>query len=155
MVYSDAEQAAEALQEFEQRWAGDALVKDKWFALQATKPGPDATLRVDRLLQNPAFSRSNPNRVRSVVGAFAMSNPTGFHANSGAGYRWLADRIIELNGINPQVASRMATAFNQLHRYDSHRQELMIKQLKRINAIADLSGDVAEIVNNALGQNQA
>jgi aminopeptidase N len=151
MVYADTPHADEALQQFEHRWAKEALVMDKWFALQATKPGPDATLRVDRLLQNPAFSLSNPNRVRSLVGAFAMSNPTGFHAASGAGYCWLADRIIELNRINPQVASRMATAFNQLRRYDANRRALMTRELQRIAAVPDLSSDVAEIISNALG----
>jgi len=86
-----------------------------------------------------------------VVGAFAMSNPTGFHAASGAGYRWLADRVIELNRLNPQIASRMAGAFNQLKRYDARRQALMTVELQRIAAIPELSGDVAEIVLKALG----
>lgn len=155
MVYADTPHASEALEQFEQRWSGEALVMDKWFALQATKPGRDAALRVDRLLHHPAFSLSNPNRVRSLVGAFAVSNPTGFHASSGAGYHWLADRVIELNRINPQGASRLATAFNQLRRYDAGRRALMTRELQRIAAVADLSSDVAEIINNALGQDQA
>jgi aminopeptidase N len=155
VVYSDSRLAEELLQQFELRWSGEALVMDKWFALQATKPGSEAASRVERLQMHPAFSLGNPNRVRSVVGAFAMSNPTGFHASSGAGYRWLADRVIELNRINPQVASRMAGAFNQLKRYDAERQAQMTQELNRIAAIPDLSGDVAEIVLNALGQNRA
>ncbi|HET6564392.1 MAG TPA: aminopeptidase N [Xanthomonadales bacterium] len=153
MVYADTTNANEALQQFEQRWAGEALVMDKWFALQATRPGSDASQQVEQLRNHPEFSLANPNRVRSLVGAFAFSNPTGFHARDGSGYHWLADRVIELNGINPQVASRMATAFNQLRRYDPERQALMVQALKRIAAVADLSGDVAEIVNNALGHN--
>jgi aminopeptidase N len=152
MVYSGSELAAGVLQQFEQRWADEALVMDKWFSLQATQPGSDAVQRVERLRDHPAFSLGNPNRVRSVVGAFAMSNPTGFHVRSGAGYSWLADRVIELNRINPQVASRMAGAFNQLKRYDANRQTLMTRELNRIAAIPELSGDVAEIVLSALGQ---
>jgi aminopeptidase N len=140
------------LQQFEQRWAEDALVMDKWFAVQATRPGTETVQLLDQLLQHGAFSLNNPNRVRSLVGAFAMSNPTGFNAASGEGYRWLADRVIELNRINPQVASRMAGAFNQLKRYDDRRQVLMTRELNRIAALPDLSGDVAEIVVNALGK---
>lgn len=155
LVYSGSERATELLQQFEQRWADEALVMDKWFSLQATQPGSDAVQRVERLLQHPAFSLTNPNRVRSVVGAFAMSNPTGFHARSGAGYHWLADRVIELNSLNPQVASRMAAAFNQLKRYDADRQALMIGELKRIADTPELSGDVAEIVSKALASNSA
>ncbi len=150
VVYSVSPLAEELLQQFEQRWADEALVMDKWFSLQATQPGSNAAQRVEKLLDHPAFSLGNPNRVRSVVGAFAMSNPTGFHASSGAGYRWLADRVIELNRINPQVASRMAGAFNQLKRYDADRQALMTRELNRIAAIPELSGDVAEIVQKAL-----
>jgi len=150
LVYSDSSLAEKALQQFEQKWQDESLVMDKWFALQATKPGADSVSRVDRLLAHPAFSLTNPNRVRSVIGAFSMSNPTGFHAATGEGYRWVADRVIDLNRLNPQVASRIAGAFNQIKRYDSARQGLMTRELKRIAATADLSGDVAEIVNKAL-----
>jgi aminopeptidase N len=155
LVFSDSALAAATLQQFEQRWADDALVMDKWFSLQAAKPGANAVQRVEGLRQHAAFSLSNPNRVRSVVGAFAISNPTGFHVASGLGYRWLADRVIELNRLNPQTASRMAGAFNQLKRYDENRQFLMTEELNRIAAIPELSGDVAEIVHNALGRDKA
>ncbi len=155
MVYANAPEADEALQHFEQRWADEALVMDKWFSLQATRPGSDASERVESLRQHPAFSLTNPNRVRSLVGAFSFSNPTGFHALDGSGYRWLADRVIELNDINPQVASRMASAYNQLRRYDAGRQALMTRELQRIAAIPGLSGDVAEIVSNAMRRNGA
>jgi len=152
LVHTGSPHTAEVLQQFEQRWAEDALVMDKWFAVQATRPGTETVQLLDQLLQHPAFSLNNPNRVRSLVGAFAMSNPTGFNVASGEGYRWLADRVIELNRINPQVASRMAGAFNQLKRYDDRRQVLMTRELNRIAALPDLSGDVAEIVVNALGK---
>jgi aminopeptidase N len=152
LVYADSALAESALEAYEQRWKEDALVMDKWFSLQAGRPGAQAVPRLQRLLRHPAFSLTNPNRVRSVVGAFCTSNHVGFHAESGEGYRWLADRVIELNAINPQVASRQASAFNQIRRYDATRQALMARELRRIAATPDLSGDVAEIVNKALDQ---
>jgi aminopeptidase N len=152
LVFSDSALAAAALEQFEQRWAANALVMDKWFSLQAAKPGTEVLPRLERLRHHPAFSLANPNRARSLIGAFAMSNPSGFHTASGEGYRWVADRVIELNSINPQVASRMAGAFNQLKRYDAGRQALMTRELHRISAAPNLSGEVAEIVSNALAQ---
>ena len=101
-------------------------------------------------MRNPAFSMTNPNKVRSLIGAFASSNPTGFHAGNGDGYRFVADRVIELNQINPQVAARLASAFNRWKRYDLQRQALMQAELKRMAAVPGLSADVAEIVGNAL-----
>ena len=111
-----------ALQDFERRWRDDALVMDKWFAMQACVPGATTVERVRQLMEHPAFSLTNPNKVRSLLGAFAMMNPTGFHASSGAGYRLHADQVIALNALNPQVAARMASAFNSWTRYDERPQ---------------------------------
>jgi aminopeptidase N len=123
---------------------------DKWFAMQAMKPGPGTLEVVQRLMQHPAFSIQNPNKVRSLIGVFSMMNPTAFHAIDGSGYRFHADRVIELDALNPQVAARMASAFNRWKRYDEGRQALMKTELKRIASIDGLSRDVSEIVNNAL-----
>jgi aminopeptidase N len=142
--------ATKALAEFERQWKNDALVMDKWFAMQATQPGHGTVNRVRELMQHPAFSMNNPNKVRSLVGAFCMLNPTGFHAPDGSGYEFLADRVIELNGMNPQVAARMVSAFNRWKRFDPERQVLMRGALERIAAQTSLSPDVAEIVSNAL-----
>ncbi|MFB3077820.1 MAG: DUF3458 domain-containing protein, partial [Lysobacterales bacterium] len=99
LVWAGASSAAAALSTFEQRWINDALVMDKWFAIQASKPG-EATIDVVRtLMEHPAFSITNPNKVRSLIGAFAMANPTGFHAADGAAYRFHADRVIELDSL--------------------------------------------------------
>ena len=119
--------------------------------MQATKPGPDTVNKVKELVQHPAFSIQNPNKVRSLIGVFAMLNPTGFHAADGSGYTFHADRVIELDVLNPQVAARMASAFNRWKRYDENRKMLMKTQLQRIAAVDNLSSDVSEIVNNALG----
>ena len=143
--------AAAALSAFEERWRDDALVMDKWFMIQACVPGAATVERVRELMEHPAFSLANPNKVRSLLGAFSTMNPTGFHANNGEGYRLHADQVIRLNALNPQVASRMAGAFNGWTRYDEPRQRLMRGELTRISAMDGLSPEVAEIVHNALG----
>ena len=103
-------------------------------------------------MEHPAFSIQNPNKVRALIGVFAMLNPTGFHAIDGSGYHFHADRVIELDGLNPQIAARMASAFNRWKRYDAVRRNLMKSELRRIAAVDTLSGDVSEIVSNALRQ---
>jgi aminopeptidase N len=101
-------------------------------------------------MEHAEFSLHNPNKVRALVGAFAMLNPTGFHAPDGSGYEFLGDRVIELNQSNPQMAARMVSSFNRWPRYDSARRTLMRAQLERVAAQDGLSSDVFEIVNNAL-----
>jgi aminopeptidase N len=151
LAWVQAPSAQAALEGFEDRWRGDALVMDKWFTIQALVPGGDTVERVRQLLDHPAFSLTNPNKVRSLLGVFSMMNPTGFHARGGAGYRLHADQIIALNALNPQGAARMAGAFNQWTRHEPNRRALMQEQLRRIAAVDGLSSDVAEIVSNALG----
>ncbi|MGD8682228.1 MAG: aminopeptidase N [Lysobacterales bacterium] len=146
----EAPAAGPALQAFEERWSGDALVMDKWFVLQATVPGPRTVDRVRELLDHPAFSLRNPNKVRSLIGAFAMANPTGFHVAGGAGYQLHAEQVIALDALNPQVAARMAAAFNSWTRYDERRRGAMKQALQRIESAEGLSPDVSEIVQSAL-----
>jgi aminopeptidase N len=150
LIFIDSPMAENALSRFEKQWTNDALVMDKWFIMQAIKPGHETVKRVKDLMNHPAFSIKNPNKVRALIGVFSMLNPTGFHAPDGSGYRFHADRVIELDGLNPQIAARMASAFNRWKRYDSNRQSLMKKELSRIALADQLSGDVSEIVNNAL-----
>ncbi len=150
LILADSKQSETALSNFEACWKDDALVMDKWFIMQAIKPGHGTVQTVKRLMQHPAFSIRNPNKVRALIGVFSMLNPTGFHTADGSGYTFHADRVIELDALNPQVAARMATAFNRWKRYDEKRQALMKEQLQRIAARQGLSGDVMEIVSNAL-----
>jgi len=150
LILADSARAEAALASFEARWGADALVMDKWFMLQAIKPGSNTVNTVRKLMDHPAFSMQNPNKVRALIGVFSMLNPTGFHAADGSGYRFHADCVIELDGINPQIAARMASVFNRWKRYDEDRKRLMKRELQRIASGADLSGDVAEIVKNAL-----
>ena len=150
LVWVEAPVAEAVLQAFEERWRDDALVMDKWFSIQASIPGKRTVERVRKLLDHPGFSIAKPNKVRSVIGVFSMMNPTGFHAADGSGYRLIADQIIALDALNPQVAARMAAAFNPWTRYDDRRQSLMKSELERISALDGLSPDVSEIIHNAL-----
>jgi aminopeptidase N len=102
------------------------------------------------LLDHPAFTLANPNRVRALIGAVAMANPTGFHRPDGAGYRLLADRVLEIDPRNPQVASRLAQSFGRWRRYDRSRQAQMRGELERILAAPKLSRDVFEIASKSL-----
>ncbi len=141
---------ATCLDSFYQQWQNEALVIDKWFSLQASSSNPDTFSVVQSLLQHPAFDLRNPNRVRSLIGAFSQANPLHFHAANGQGYQFLGDHIIALNTLNPQVASRMLNALTSWRRYDADRQALMKTQLERIIATDAVSKDVYEVASKSL-----
>ena len=144
-------EAEAALGTFYDRWKDQPLVLDKWFTMQSVSPRPGAPARVAKLMQHADFTFANPNRLRSVVGAFAMANPVGFHDDSGDGYRLVADTVLELNKLNPQIAARIVSSFNNWKRYDDGRQALQRQQLERIRNSEGLTKDVFEIVSRALG----
>lgn len=149
-VHHKTEGHHELLQAFNSKWQDNALVMDKWFIMQATSPAFGALENVKELMNHEAFSLENPNKVRSLIGAFAANNLLHFHQDSGKGYAFLADQVIALNTINPQVASRMVSVFNTWKKFNKSRRELMVEQLKRIRDIDSLSPDVFEIVDKAL-----
>ncbi len=138
-----------ALSDFYKKWHQDPLVLDKWFTLQALSKLDNTLDNVEQLTNNRSFSISNPNKVRSLVGAFCSGNHVRFHDSSGAGYRFLADKIDQLNTINPQIAARLVSPLINWRRYDARRQELMQRELDRILAIKNLSSDVYEIVSKS------
>lgn len=142
--------AARCLAHFEARWHDDPLVLDKWFSLQAMSPAPGALTRVQALMRHPVFSLSNPNRVRAVLGSFANGNPVHFHARDGSAYRFIADQVLELDAINPQIAARLAGSLSRWKRYDAGRQASMQECLCRIETRPGLSRDVLEIVSRSL-----
>ncbi|MEN8260007.1 MAG: aminopeptidase N, partial [Pseudomonadota bacterium] len=150
VVNSHNPQKANYLDGFYRRWQSEPLVIDKWFALQATSHMPGALDYVKRLLGHPAFDLRNPNRVRALIGAFSQGNALHFHAADGAGYVFLADHVIALNDLNPQVASRMLGALTHWRRFDSRRQALMKAQLERIVATPNISRDVYEVAAKSL-----
>lgn len=139
-----------ALGQFYENWQDDALVMDKWLTMQAVSALPTTLSQVKELMEHPVFSIRNPNKVRSLVGAFCRANPVCFHAADGKGYEFLADQVITLNEINPQVAARLLGGLSQWKRYDAPRQALMKSQLERILALPNLSKDVFEIASKTL-----
>jgi len=146
----DAGKGADALATFEARWQGDALVMDKWFMMQVAHAEPgEAAATAERLTAHPAFNMKNPNRFRAVFGALAM-NAAGFHHASGAGYDLLADWLIRLDPLNPQISARMSSAFETWKRYDADRQELIRAALERIIDSDGLSRDTGEMVSRIL-----
>ncbi|MDO6459219.1 aminopeptidase N [Granulosicoccaceae sp. 1_MG-2023] len=140
------------LADFYQQWKGNRLVTDKWFTLQAISQRESAVDDVIALTAHPDFELGNPNRVRSLVAAFAMSNPLRFHQADGRGYVFLADYIIKLDKTNPQLAARLVAPLSRWRRYDEARQSLMREQLARIKDSGKLSPDVFEIVQKSLGK---
>ena len=142
-----------ALASFEQRFSEDPLVLDKWFALQASIPEQETLDRVKRLMKHPGFSMRNPNRVRSLIGSFAMSNPSQFNRSDGAGYFFLRDTVLELDSTNPQVAARLLGALKTWRLLESNRRGLAAQCLKDIAASKKLSPDLQDIVTRALAEN--
>ncbi len=136
---------AAELAAFEAKWRDDRLVMDKWFAVQVAMAAPGAVAdTVNRLTGRPDFDIRNPNRFRAVFGALS-GNHAGFHHESGAGYRLMADWLIRLDALNPQTAARMSTAFETWPRYDADRQAMMRGKLARILASPGLSRDLSEM----------
>jgi aminopeptidase N len=153
LAYSKAEKgiiyAEQALEEFYEQWQHEALVVDQWFITQALRPHADTLDKVKRLLSHKAFSLKNPNKVRSLIGAFCGQNHVNFHKLDGSGYEFLADRVLELDALNPQVAARLLTPLTRWKKYCSERQALIQAQLQRIKSAGDLSRDVFEVVEKS------
>jgi len=139
-----------ALATFAEHFKDNPLVMDQWFSVQAGSTLPGGLARVKALMQHPAFTLKNPNKVRALIGAFAQQNLVNFHAVDGSGYRFLADLVIELNALNPQIASRQLSPLTRWRKYDPHRQALMRGELERILASGALSSDVYEVVSKSL-----
>ena len=138
------------LQSFRAQWSADRLVMDKWFGIQAALAAPQqAASKVKALTEDADFNWKNPNRFRAVMGAFA-GNAAGFHAKNGSGYALLADWLIKLDDVNPQMTARMVSAFDSWKRYSPTRQNLMRAALERIAAKPALSRDVTEMVGRIL-----
>ncbi|MGI9488190.1 MAG: aminopeptidase N [Geminicoccaceae bacterium] len=147
---SDHPGRSDALGSFYERWQNEALVIDKWFTLQAMPQRKDSLDQVRKLKTHPAFTMTNPNRVRSLIGVFAMANATGFHRKDGEGYRFLADQIIELDPLNPQIAARIMGVFGRWRRYDDARQAIMKGEIERILSMPELSRNSHEVATKSL-----
>lgn len=150
IVHNNHPAKTACLEKFYAQWQNEPLVIDKWFALQASSPAADTFETVKILRSHSAFDMKNPNRVRSLIGAFSQTNPVHFHAKNGLGYAFLGDAILELNALNPQVASRMLTPLTAWRKCDETRSELMKMQLQRIINAPDISKDVFELASKSL-----
>lgn len=139
-----------ALASFAEHFKDNPLVMDQWFSVQAGNTQPGGLERIQHLMQHPAFTLKNPNKVRALIGAFANQNLVNFHRADGAGYRFLADQVIVLNKLNPQIASRLLAPLTRWRKYDAGRQDLMKTELERILASGELSSDVYEVVSKSL-----
>jgi aminopeptidase N len=149
LIQARAPAAEGALQRFYDEFSKDALVIDKWFAMQASSPSTDvATVRA--LMKHPAFNLKNPNRARSLVATFCMANAVQFHVPDGSGYAFWAEQVTALDALNPQIASRLARAMDRWRRFAPALQVHMQKALKQVNGLKKLSNDVREVVSKAL-----
>jgi aminopeptidase N len=145
----DAPEREQALGTFYDRYQADPLVIDKWFAVQASAQRPDTVEKVEKLAAHPAFNPANPNRLRSLAGAFGM-NQWAFHDSSGRGYTFLADLILKADKLNPQVAARLVPPFGRWRRFEPKRAALMRAELERMLATPGLSKDLYEQVSKSL-----
>ncbi|WP_297956879.1 aminopeptidase N [uncultured Neisseria sp.] len=137
------------LAQFADKFSDDALVMDKYFVLVGLSRRSDTLQQVQTALQHPKFSLENPNKARSLIGSFSRNVPH-FHAQDGSGYRFIADKVIEIDRFNPQVAARLVQAFNLCDKLEPHRKNLVKQELQRIRAQEGLSKDVGEIVGKIL-----
>ena len=145
-----APDAAQCLEQFYQQWSHESLVVNQWLGIQAACDNDTALEKVKALMQHPAYDNTNPNKVRALIGGFCMRNAPQFHAVDGGGYQLLADEVIRLNALNPQLAARMLAPLAQWRRYCAPNSGLMQSALERIAAQRDLSKDVFEVVNKSL-----
>lgn len=143
-------EAESALQAFYQQWQAEPLVVNQWLAVQAGSAEYGSIDNINKLLAHEAFDIKNPNKVRSVIGVFAGQSLVNFHAEDGSGYQLLADHIIVLNSLNPQIASRLVAPLSKWRRYVPALGQKMKDQLQRIMAQEDLSKDVYEVVSKSL-----
>ncbi len=148
--HTESPQREAALEDFLARWRTDGLVLDKWFALQAASTVGDSLARVTALLEHPDFDRRNPNRVRSLIGVFCHGNAVGFHRPDGAGYRFLADQLRQLDPQNPQLAARLATVFRRWRHHEPRRRALMEGTLRELAESPALSPDLYEVISRSL-----
>lgn len=138
-----------ALRQFYREFKKEALVIDKWFALQAMAPAMDVN-SVRKLMQHPDFTLTNPNRARSLIFSFCNNNPAQFHASDGSGYAFWAEQVIVLNAINPQIAARLARSLDRWRRYAPAQQKKMQHALQKVAKTKKLSEDVGEVVTKSL-----
>ena len=151
LTHTNIPQRKEALEAYLERWREDPLAMDKWFTLQALSHRESTLEEVQSLLEHPSFDVKNPNKVRSLIGAFCHTNQVRFHDPSGRGYRFLSEQVLKIDRMNPQIAARLLGAFSRWRQFNAARQSLMQSELQRILATTGLSKDTYEIASKTLG----
>lgn len=149
--FGGAPETVAALAAFEDRFGQDALVMDKWFAVQASAPGKGALDIVQKLTRHPGFSFANPNRVRALIGTFSSANQLGFNRQDGAGYIYLAQTLLEIDRSNPRLSARLATAMRAWRSLEANRKKKAREALSSLAAEQSLSVDLRDIVERTLG----
>ena len=151
-VVSESPLARDALARFHALFRDEALVLDKWFALQAGAPDRQGNVlpAVRKLLAHPDFTLKNPNRARSVIFSYCSANPGAFHRADAAGYLFWSERVVELDALNPQVAARLARALDRWKKLTEPYRSAAREAIARVAAKPDLSNDVREVVTRAL-----
>jgi aminopeptidase N len=149
LANTDCPERTDALERFYRKWQEQPLVVDKWLAVQATSRLPSTLAEVKRLTAHPAFDPKNPNKVYALIRAFG-GNQVRFHAADGRGYGFLAEQIIALDPLNPQVAARLARTFDRWRKFDAQRQAHAAAALQRIRGTEGLSKDTFEVVSKSL-----
>jgi aminopeptidase N len=152
LSHHDAPERQAAFDDFYSRYEGDPLIIDKWFAVQAMIPEAGTLDRVRSLTGHPAFSMQNPNRVRALIGTFALGNQTQFNRHDGEGYAFHADTVLALDAINPQVSARQMTAFRSWRALEPERRAKAEAAMRKVAAGGALSRDLADIVSRTLGE---
>ncbi|WP_156495786.1 aminopeptidase N C-terminal domain-containing protein, partial [Alcanivorax sp. HI0033] len=148
LVHYNLAGADQALAQFAERWADEALVMDQWFAVQASMPGPASLSTIEALMAHPAFDWTVPNRVRALVGTLANGNPSAFHSADGEGYRLFAAVLTRLDGINPQIAARLANAAARLPKLEPGRRGQLASVLEAVKKQA--SDNLSEVLGRIL-----
>jgi aminopeptidase N len=149
--FPDAAQTSASLSAFRAQFDGNALVLDKWLTLIASMPGQGALARVQAAMADPVYDETNPNRVRSLFGTFAMANPTGFHRADGSAYVFFESQLLALDKINPQVAARVMTSVRSWRAIEALRREKLRAAIARIVSQPGISRDLADIAGRTLG----
>ncbi len=150
LVEYEGPETEHAVRAFYEQWQHDRQVVDKWLAVQAKSSLPNTLVRVKGLMKHPAFSITNPNNVRALLGQFCRNNPVNFHALDGSGYQFLVEQILQLDKLNPQIAARLLGALNSWRQYDEQRQQMIKQALQKIAEQPELSSDVYEVVTKYL-----
>ena len=149
-TYADQKTRERVLADFHQRFSNNALVIEKWLSLHAGVPGPQTLDQVKKLMQHADFEFKNPNKVRALIAAFTQANFEGFHLADGTGYEFLADQVLALDKINPQIAARLVEPLTRFRQYEDSHLVLMRSALQRIALEKNLSSNLFEIVDKSI-----